>query len=57
MYRLKTAILKHATSIGPYLNILGKDTKMDTGITYYMPLLLLVAVLGFALPAFKASRK
>lgn len=57
MYRLQTAILKHGTAIGPYLNILEKDTKIDTGVSYYMPLILLVAVLGFALPAFKASRK
>lgn len=57
MYRLKTAVLKHAPAIGSYLNTLKKSTVVDSGVNYYMPLILLIAVLSFALPAYYASKK
>lgn len=57
MYRLKTAILKHAGATGSHLDKLQRTTTMNTGVNYYMPLILLAAVLIFAIPAYYASRK
>ncbi|AFL98793.1 CotH protein [Desulfitobacterium dehalogenans ATCC 51507] len=57
VYRLKTSITQHAAAIGPYLRILRKSTIVNTGLSIYSPLLLLVTVLVFLIPAFYASRK
>ncbi|MGX7196512.1 CotH kinase family protein [Enterococcus olivae] len=57
MYRLKTAVLKHGDAMAIHLATLNHSATTDTGVQYYMPLLLLVAVLAFSLPAYYASRK